>query len=499
VVEESATIQARKLREVREAAGLTHQQMADLLDEDERTLVALESADAPLDLELLDRCARAFGMTVERLLSDDAGSAPALLLFRSLNPEVINELRARRAQFGLGDFLRSAWDLAELASLRARKGAESWAPAAELDGAPSGVPDNDPELYRQAEVLADQTRGWLELGDAAVPSMSDLLETRLRVPIFWSTPDEVDPNIDGASTREPLPAILVNLVGGRDCWWRTRMTLAHELCHLLFDTLSETAHRRMVMFSPQRELSRHGYTRANRLYRLPDVLERMERRANAFAAHFLAPGRVVRALISRSDATSEKAISLLCQQFGIGRITAINQLTNVFALSRSERASMLDRGGGESLPPDHPDADVPRGAAPRCRTVHAWISEALSRGWLSNVRARDYLGRSPTEWLRWNTLPQQHQAPVLSEAAAVRLRVHAYLGRQDLTVRWMVDEPVADGGRWRACVFDLDHAGERRSRGEVVLTRARDVIPAETTLDFTASQRARDESAALGD
>jgi hypothetical protein len=51
----------------------------------------------------------------------------------------------------------------------------------------------------------------------------------------------------------------------------------------------------------------------------------------------------------------------------------------------------------------------------------------------------------------------------------------------------MVDEPIADGGRWRARVFDTDHNGERRARGEVVLTRAREVVPAETTLDLAAS------------
>jgi transcriptional regulator with XRE-family HTH domain/Zn-dependent peptidase ImmA (M78 family) len=480
-------LQARKLRELREAARLTQRQMAELLDEVEGTIAALESTAAPLDSDLLDRCARAFGMTVERLLSDDATKAPALLLFRSLNSEVISELRARRAHFGLGDFLRSAWDLAELAALRVRKGAEASTLPGEIDGTPQAVPDSDSELYRQAEALADQTRSRLELGEAPVPSMLELLETRLRVPILWSTPDEVDPNIDGASTREPMPAILVNLVGGRDCWWRTRMTLAHELCHLLFDALPDTQHRRMVIFSPHPDPSRHGAGRSHRLYALPDTLERMERRANAFAAHFLAPGRVIRTLVSRSDATSEKAITLLCQHFGIGRLAAINQLTNVFVLSRHERARMSDRGGDDSLPPDHPDANIPRGRAPRCKTMHAWIDEALSRGWLSQVRARDYLGRSATEPLPWNTLPHQHQAPVVSEAAAVRLRVYAYLGQRDLTVRWMVDEPVADGGRWRARVFDIGRDGERRNRGEVVLTRAREVVAAETRLDLAAS------------
>jgi transcriptional regulator with XRE-family HTH domain len=87
------SIQARKLRALREAAALTRAQMAELLDEDEATLTALEVSTSTLDLELLERCARAFGMTVERLLSTDAAKAPAPLLFRSLNREVILTIR----------------------------------------------------------------------------------------------------------------------------------------------------------------------------------------------------------------------------------------------------------------------------------------------------------------------------------------------------------------------------------------------------------------------
>lgn len=472
------SIQARKLRSLREAAALTLAQMAELLDEDEATLTAVEASNGTLDLELLERCARAFGMTVERLMSTDVARAPAPLLFRSLNRDVISELHARRAHFALGDFLRTCGDLAELAELRTRKGIPR---SSRVERARKfiPIPDDDPALYRQAEQLANDVRSWLALGDGPIPSMVDVIEHRLNVPIVWTTPDEVDANIDGASTIEPIPAVLVNLVGGRERWWRTRMTLAHELCHLLFDGLPDADHHRMLMFSPHRDGSRAAHGN-NRRYPLPDVLERMERRANAFAAYFLAPGKAIRRLVPHSDATSEHAITLLCQQFAIGRVTAVNQLHSVWSLSKHERARMLDRAGEQALPYEHPDADVPSGRAPRCATLRDWVDDALARGWIGKVRAADYLGLEVSE-------ARAGQPPVLSEAAAVRLRAYAYLGRRDLTVRWYVDEPIEDGERWRASVFELDANGERRDRGAVVLTRAREIIEHETSLALDAS------------
>ncbi|MBC7975372.1 MAG: ImmA/IrrE family metallo-endopeptidase [Myxococcales bacterium] len=477
MTEVRTSIQARKLRALREAAGLSHAQMAELLDEDEATLGALETSPSMLDLELVERCARAFGMTVERLLSTDAAKAPAPLLFRSLNRDVISELHAHRAHFALGDFLRTCGDLAELAKLRERKGVVR---PSRVVGARKHipVPEDDPTLYRQAEQLALDVRSWLALGDGPITSMVDVVEHRLNVPIVWTTPDEVDVNIDGASTSAPIPAVLVNLVGGRERWWRTRMTLAHELCHVLFDALPDTDHQ-MVMFSPHRDGARavRGRTRS---YPLPETLERMERRANAFAAYFLVPGKAIRRLVPRSDATSENAITLLCQQFGIGRITAVNQLHHVWSLSKQERARMLDRAGEQALPHEHPDAEVPGGRAPRCKTLLDWVDDALAHGWISKVRAYDYLGLELSE-------SRAGQPPVLSEAAEVRLRAYAYLGRRDLTVQWRVDEPIEDGERWRAPVFELDADGERRDRGTVVLTRAREILEHETSFALDAS------------
>lgn len=473
------SLQARKLRALREAAGLTPAQMADLLDEDEAALTLMEESRSALDPELFERWARAFGMTLEKLLSTDVTRAPASLLFRSLNPEVIQELHARRAHFALGDFLRTCGDLAELAKLRHQKGAARTSLFHQLRKH-EPIPGEDSAMYRQAEQLADSVRGQLQLGEGPIASMIAVVEHQLGIPIIWTTPDEVDTDIDGASTIAPMPAVLVNLVGGRERWWRTRMTLAHELCHLLFDALSNGEQQdEMVMFSPHRDGSRvaHG---GYRRYPLPPTLERMERRANAFAAYLLAPGRTIRRLVSHSDATSERSIALLSQQFGIGRITAINLLQNVWSLSKQDRERMLARGGERALAPEHPDAEVPNGNGPRCKSLVDWVDDALSRGWIGKVRACDYLGLELSE-------ARAGHPPVVTEAAAVRLRVHAYLGRRDLTVKWLVDQPVEDGERWRAQVFEIDANDERRERGTVVLTRGRDVIEAETSLELSYS------------
>src|SRR5207237_4984957 len=136
--------------------------------------------------------------------------------------------------------------------------------------------------------------------------------------------DEVDANIDGASTLEPIPAVLVNLVGGRERWWRTRMTLAHELCHLLFDALPDADHHRMLMFSPHRDGSRAAHGN-NRRYPLPDVLERMERRAKAFAAYLLVCGEGRRRLVTIRDAKSEQDVQLLCSQVAQLRLSGVKK------------------------------------------------------------------------------------------------------------------------------------------------------------------------------
>ncbi len=170
--------------------------------------------------------------------------------------------------------------------------------------------------------------------------MTDLL-ARLDVPIFYVSPEDLDPAIDGASTSDPRPAVLVNLVEGGECWWRTRMTLAHELCHLLIDH-SDRAHPGFTI-SPYAS-STHSGQRPRKRFEMYEGFDLIERRAGAFAACFLAPQQAVRDRVGHRDPTSEAAIACVGREFGLGRIAACYRLKHVYRLADSTHRAMVGRG-----------------------------------------------------------------------------------------------------------------------------------------------------------
>ena len=82
------------------------------------------------------------------------------------------------------------------------------------------------------EHLASHARAALGLDPKArIDPMRALLASR-GVDIVVAGTDEVDRRINGASTSTPLPVVLV--ARGTNEAWVIRMTLAHELAHLLF-------------------------------------------------------------------------------------------------------------------------------------------------------------------------------------------------------------------------------------------------------------------------
>ncbi|HEU4533392.1 MAG TPA: XRE family transcriptional regulator, partial [Polyangiaceae bacterium] len=364
--------EAEILRHARESAGLSAQEMADLVGVDQTHLEALEhGADASTDI--LDRAARAFGLSLGRFLAGEAEGAPATVLFRALHegPSFADFVETDATAI-LGEFLRCAADVAELEALLG-EGEDRL--ARELGSLPSGALKGGAGLYEQAERLALDVRQRLGFGLGPVPSMVELTRDRLGISLFWVGPDELDRDIDAACARAPGPAILINLVGGPQCWWRTRMTLAHELCHLLFDLdrAAPAAPRRRFLFSPYRGESSRGARRAR--VHLPSELETAERRANAFAAHFLAPPEGVKLAVGGLVPTSTDAVNAVCRRFQIGRETAVNQLTNTYGLSKEERHGLLSRPASDVLPREHPDA-APRPGL-RAGRLHDLVARAL--------------------------------------------------------------------------------------------------------------------------
>ena len=404
----------------RTGAKLGEAIMSRMLGIDEGRLRKLESGEVEPQPDELEAYAQAFGVGVRQLGRGEAGQAPLTQLFcRSMSeggPEALEELIATGGHRVLGELMRCVRDIAELEALLGHP-----KPPA-LPVPTKSVTELGEAPPYHADELAAWLRGELGLGLDPIPSMHELLSERLGIQILWVSPEVLTPVIDGASTVSPRPAILVNLVEGPLCWWRTRMTLAHELCHLLCD--HDPGDERFTIFSP------HGTRAASGRWRLFDGFEKIERRAGAFAACFLAPAEAVRRIVGARDVTSEDAISTVGQAFGLGRTTAINRLQHVFGLSKQTRLSMEARSPTHWPVWAHRDSRHEH-VGLRSGIVRDLALEAFAAGKLSRVRVREYLRLPLTE-----PLPE-HDALTAEQREPVR--------RIEDTVRGIAQQYVQEG------------------------------------------------------
>lgn len=459
--------EAEVLKQARSGANISLSEMAELVGLDEAQVSDLENGIVEVSTEQLDRYARVFGLSLPRFLSGGAVDAPPAVLFRSLQAEgpSFTDLLETGACNILGEFLRSVADVAELESALGQ-GEHRIVP--ELDGLIAEEVMAPPDLFRQAERLALDVRERLGLGLEPVPSMIELVQGRLGISIFWVGPDDLDSDIDGASAYAPTPAILVNLIGGAELWWRSRMTLAHELCHLLYDLHRSGAAERTFLFSPHR--GEVDGTRRRGL-RLPTELEQKEQRANAFAAHFLAPPDGVKTTVGTLSPVSDEAINAVCRRFQIGRMTAVNQITNTYRLSNEDRFSMLARRPSDLLPKQHADAGVFPGL--RAGRIRELVVRACEEDRIGNARARQFLGLSSSDPLPLlGTLSETRRAPMHSQEQRARLAAQRFLATNSELGGCYIAQGLPEGDRFR---FKVEYVDEERwnapvTRGYIIVS-----------------------------
>jgi hypothetical protein len=250
----------------------------------------------------------------------------------------------------------------------------------------------------------------------------------------------------------------VNLVEGPDCWWRTRMTLGHELCHLLCDRLVPA--RRFAILSPdERETGGR--------WRLYQEFEAIERRARAFGACLLAPAPAVVRLVGSNDPTSEQSIASVGKVFGLGRTAAINRLATVFRFGKSTRAALVGRAAQHWYAPDHPDR-ITGGIGLRAGVVRHLAERAFVVGKLDALRVREYLRIPLTE-----PLPPDWQVGDPSRLAPLRTTTQRVLG---IVEQYVLDEIGSDTplhpvgcepseGGWRVALATASGEG----RGHVIV------------------------------
>jgi len=207
----------------------------------------------------------------------------------------------------------AAWVIARQMSLRDDLGYGDFSIGAEFDIQPD--PNYSRPVYEQGFRLAHRTRQLLGLGETApIESLRSLFEEKLQIPLIQQVLDE---RFAGATLANgPHRGIVVNESGRNHNVWVRRMTMAHELCHLLWD--------------PDQRLNRlvvDEYDAIDGTDTSPT--DPVEIRANAFAVSFLAPPKAVRELQSVYSNNRIRLVSELMNRFGISATAANRHFSNV--------------------------------------------------------------------------------------------------------------------------------------------------------------------------
>lgn len=167
--------------------------------------------------------------------------------------------------------------------------------------------------------LARRTRRLLDLNDdEPIRSVRRLVEENFGIPLVQQ---KMHWKFAGATiSNGGARGIVVNEAGANSNVWVRRMTLSHELGHLLWD--------------PDQELQRVKVDKYEDLERDDDapVSDPPEIRANAFAIAFLAPLDAVHKIV-KSRSNLQNAIGEVMQQFGISATAAKWHVVNVEKLA----------------------------------------------------------------------------------------------------------------------------------------------------------------------
>lgn len=321
-----ATGTALRLR--REGLGLSHKEIAKAIDLTEDEVATAESSPSHIPFAKLESMAFLLGLD-ERLLAFDQNPAKDTALavrLRTLHQKTLGQTRTIRPG--------TALLLAESASvIRAQLRLQGWL------GIPSErykfAVDTDYmyPAWNAGYRLAEQCRETLQLGHSPIPSMRELVEQRLGIPVIqvklprWIAGATVTTkHNDGSDAR----GIVLNTLGANTNVWVRRATLAHELGHLLYDPEEQLEHIRVDSYQDSQADAEH-----------PRRTSVVEQRANAFAIAFLAPNDAVRRLTP--PPITEDSFLEVMHRFGISRTAAYYHINN----SHYRQENVPDYSNGE--------------------------------------------------------------------------------------------------------------------------------------------------------
>lgn len=376
---------AETLRKRREELGLSHERVSSRVGCTADEIARAETEGERTPYRLLERLGAVLALD-ERLLGMQAN--PGRDVGLGVRLRELTSHGGDMASFGPATVL----GLAESAWVISRQEALS-----ELFGSPKAqLPKYDHNFsYPAYEVgfkLAARARALFDIGDLdPIESVRELIEERLKIPLVQ---DILNPRFAGATISNGRSrGIVVNERGMNSNVWVRRMTLCHELGHLLWDPDEKLEKVRVDDYSDLDEDIRFSKR------------DPAEIRANAFAIAFLAPPGAVKKIATIHNEPSA-AISEIMQTYGISGSAARHHYVNVTGKKVSISMHNLPNPDGgwfasENLSLDH----FPIDSTPISRRgKFSWlVAKLYSVNLISSDTAAFYLSCSPGEI--------EHQAP----------------------------------------------------------------------------------------
>ena len=300
--EPAVTLRSRRLE-----LGLTREQVARICQLPTDSVVDAESIGVVSPIRVLERIAQSLALD-ERTIGQIPGGLGDKLLGVRLR-------ETAQAQDAVRFSARDVLELAEAAWVIGRQ--------VTLDESVQGSralllrfqPSNDYRYraYDRGEELAAATRSLLGLSPIEpIKSLKSLAEETLRIPVVQQA---LSDHFAGATVANGAArGVVLNERGMNENVWVRRMTLAHEIGHLLWDPSDRLNHLKV-----------HSYSDVEGRSQTRDIVEV---RANAFAVNFLAPREGVREIMRRNSEPVTKVAQVMTT-FGISATAAKYHVKNV--------------------------------------------------------------------------------------------------------------------------------------------------------------------------
>ncbi|WP_454686017.1 ImmA/IrrE family metallo-endopeptidase [Agrobacterium leguminum] len=245
-----------------------------------------------------------------------------------------------------------------------------------------GTLQTDDYRYRSAErgyELASRTRKALGLSaEEPIASVRDLIERTLGIPLVQ---DKLNSRFAGATIANGFNrGIVVNEEGQNENAPIRRMTLAHEIGHLVGDPDDQLNRLRVDTYDTLRNSAGAG-------------IDNVERRANGFAVAFLAPPSAIRS-IAEKYVDPVRMVDTIINTFGISKTAAVNHLLNLTGVDASRVALRAIRESVEWAPSENLTIDYfPIASTPlRKRGRFSYlVVKAQQAGHISDDTAAEWL------------------------------------------------------------------------------------------------------------